>query len=693
MRDTGDLQPETGSADPREGSDRTPNRLGNETSAYLRQHMYNPVDWHPWGPEAFARAKAEAKPVLVSIGYSACHWCHVMAHESFEHAESAALMNELFVNIKVDREERPDVDQIYMDTVVRLTGHGGWPLTVFCTPDGRPFYAGTYYPREPRGQGPTFRQILTAVHDAFRKRPEEVEQNAAQILAALEEQPQGQARATPGVEHLLAGARALLQSADLQHGGFGGGPKFPTPTNLALLLCAVDLLPRPEAERALQHCVHSAEEMARRGLYDHLGGGFHRYCVDGTWSIPHFEKMLYDQGLLLQVYAETIRHSGKEELEWPVRETVEFLRREMVAPEGGFYASQDADSEGEEGKFYVWTPAQIRSVLGEDADAFMHAYGVDESGNFEGGTSHLIDSARGPRALFAGARAKLLAERSQRIPPSTDTKHVASWNGYTIAGLARAASLLGDATILADATRAADFVLTRMTDAEGRLLRVFADGRAHVTAFLDDHAAMIEACIDLYRAGADSRYLERALQLARQVCERFYDADAGDLFLTPIDAEPLVHRPRSDNDGATPQATGHAVLGLLRLADLCGNEELGRVARQVLDTHAFVLEQVPQAFPSLLRAAALAERGLSVAVVVGDPEQAATRALLAAARSELQLEDAVVPIAPGQAPPVAVASSWIDGRGAVNGRATAYVCRGTTCSLPIHEPKDFAKLD
>jgi uncharacterized protein YyaL (SSP411 family) len=672
---------------------RAANRLAGETSAYLRQHMYNPVDWYPWGPEAFAVAKAEAKPVLVSIGYSACHWCHVMAHESFEHEPSAALMNDLFVNIKVDREERPDVDQIYMDTVVRLTGHGGWPLTVFCTPDGKPFYAGTYYPREPRGQGPTFQQILSAVHDTWRKRPEEVERNAAQILAALEERPQGEAKKAPGVEQLVAGARGLMRSADLENGGFGGGPKFPTPTNLALLLSAVDLLPTPKAEQALEHCLHSAEEMARRGLYDHLGGGFHRYCVDGTWTIPHFEKMLYDQGLLLQIYAEAIRRSGNESLEWPVRETVEYLRREMTASEGGFYASQDADSEGEEGIFYVWTPAQIRDVLGDGAEAFTHAYGVDEQGNFEHGTSHLLDRARGPRALFSDARAKLLAVRNQRVAPGTDTKRVASWNGYAIAGLARAASVLEDATILEDATRAADFVLTRMTDEQGRLQRVFAEGRAHVTAFLDDHAAMIEACLDLYRAGADSGYLERARLLAAEVCERFYDADAGDLFLTPNDGEPLVHRPRSDNDGATPQATGHAVLGLLRLADLCGNEELGRVARRVLDTHAYALEQIPHGYPTLLRAAAIAERGISVAVIVGGPNEDETRALQRGARAHLRPEDAVVPLTPGQPPPAAVAASWLDGREAVDGRATAYVCHGTHCSLPIHDPNGFETQD
>ncbi|MFP6624804.1 MAG: thioredoxin domain-containing protein, partial [Myxococcota bacterium] len=467
------------------------NRLANETSAYLRQHMHNPVDWYPWGEEAFARARDEDKPLLVSIGYSACHWCHVMAHESFEHDESAALMNDRFVNIKVDREERPDVDQIYMDTVVRLTGHGGWPLTVFCTPDGRPFYAGTYYPLEPRGQGPTFRQILNAVSDSWQKRRDEVEESAGQILEALAAQPDGDASGTPGIAQLVDGTQQLMQAADFENGGFGQGPKFPTPTNLDLLLASLDYLPDSDASGVRAHLLHTAHEMARRGLYDHVGGGFHRYCVDGDWTIPHFEKMLYDQGLLLRFYAELHRRTGDDELIWPMRETIAYLQREMRGPEGGFYASQDADSEGEEGKFYVWTPAELSDVLGDTADEFMSAYGVDEQGNFENGTTHLIDRARRLRDRFEVERGALLAVRNQRTPPATDTKRVTSWNGYAISGLARAASQLGDDDVLREAVAAAEFVLETLRDDSGQLLRVFAEGRAHVTGFLDDYGSML----------------------------------------------------------------------------------------------------------------------------------------------------------------------------------------------------------
>jgi len=665
------------------------NRLATETSAYLRQHMHNPVDWHPWGDVAFERAQAEDRPVLVSIGYSACHWCHVMAHESFEHDETAAIMNEHFVNVKVDREERPDVDQIYMDTVVRLTGHGGWPLTVFCTPDGRPFYAGTYYPLEPRGPGPTFRQILAAVNDAWQKRRGELEESAGQILEALEARPSGEAARLPGVSSLKEGAAQLMESADIEHGGFGEGPKFPTPTNLEMLLAASLHLPDESAATVLDHCLHTGREMSRRGLWDHLGGGFHRYCVDGVWAIPHFEKMLYDNGLLLRVYAELYRRSGDDEFLWPMRETIGWLEREMRGPEGAFYASQDADSEGEEGRFYVWTPTEVRAVLGPAATAFMQAYGVDDAGNFEGGTTHLIDRARRTRGDLEAEREKLLDRRSRRVPPATDSKRVSAWNGYTISGLARAATALDDPAPLALAMAAADFVLESQRDDAGRLLRVFADGRAHVGAFLDDHAAMLDACLDLHRAGAGSRYLKAAGELARAIVARFYDEEERDLFLTPDDGEQLVHRPRSDNDGATPHAAGHALVGLTRIAQLSGDAAIAEVVRAVLDTNAFVLERAPQAFPTLQRAAALAEHGISVAVIVGEADDPASSRLAAAARRALAPEDAVLPVVPGAPAPEGIAASWTLDRTQQDGRPTAYVCRGTTCSLPITQPRDF----
>jgi len=672
-------------------SDRPTNRLAAETSAYLRQHMHNPVDWHPWGDAALAKARDEDKPLLVSIGYSACHWCHVMERESFEDEETAALLNERFVPVKVDREERPDVDRIYMDFVVRTSGHGGWPLTVFCTPDGRPFYGGTYFPPVPRHGLPSFRDVLGSLGRAWTTQRAEVEASATQVIAQLTRRAAGVAAQPPGAHSLRDAATELLEGADRESGGFGGAPKFPTPTSLEALLAALDVLPPATAQAALEHLVLSCREMARRGLFDQLGGGFHRYCVDASWTIPHFEKMLYDEGQLLRVYAETWRRSGAkdDELVWPIRETVGYLRREMAAPDGGFFASQDADSEGEEGKYYVWTPDEVRAVLGaERGDAFCAAYGVAKSGNFEHGTTQLVDVARRERAHFANERANLLAVRARRIPPATDRKRVASWNAYLISGLARAGSLLGDAAMLADAVATAEFVLTKMRDARGRLTHVYDGGRAHVTGFLEDVAALLEATLDLHRAlsgsaghGGGERFLDAAVALAEDVVTRFFDTTDGNFYLTPSDGERLVHRPRAEPDGATPDAAGSAALGLLRAAALTGRGEWNDVVARVLRANAHLIERAPAAFPTFARAAALAERGLSVAVVIGDPADAATIALADRARRTLAPEDGVVVAAPGAAPPASLDPAWLAGREAIGGRPTAYLCNGTTCSL------------
>jgi len=678
-----------------------PNRLARETSAYLRQHQENPVDWHPWGDEAFALAWETDRPLLVSIGYSACHWCHVMAHESFEDAETAALMNRLFVNVKVDREERPDVDQVYMDTVVRFTGQGGWPLTVFCMPDGRPFYGGTYFPPRATQGRASFSDVLVAAEGAYRERRSQVEDTADQLVQSLDVRPAlAETADAPGLAALTRAAELVMQNADHQYGGFGAAPKFPTPTNLELLLCALDFLPPDEAPALLEHCVLSCREMARRGLYDHLGGGFHRYCVDGHWGIPHFEKMLYDQGLLIRVYAEVWRRTrGADDLAWPIRETAAYLRREMRGPEGAFYASQDADAEGVEGKYNVWTPAQVREVLGDQAEAFCKAYGVTPEGNFEEGTSHLGDRARLDRSKFAAERARLLAARERRVPPGTDTKRIAAWNGYVIAGLARAGSLLGDDEMLADASTAASFVREQMRDAEGRLLRSYDGGRAHVPAFLDDHASLLDAALELYRAGAGedtpcADFLGWAVELAGAISERFFDEEAGDLFLTAADSERLVHRPRSDHDGATPAAAGLATLGLVRASALCGNPRFAQVAERVFGTYAAQIAEYPHSLPTMLRAVALARRGPALAVVVGAPEDPRRAALARRARHVLLPDDAVVVVDPRAELPAALDPSWLEGRLTPSDTdAVAYVCRGVSCSLPVSDPAKLLPLE
>ncbi len=667
------------------------NRLDRETSLYLRQHRDNPVDWWAWGEAPFAQARAEDKPVLVSIGYSACHWCHVMAHESFEDPETAALMNRLFVNVKVDREERPDVDQVYMDTVVRLTGHGGWPLTVFCTPEGRPFYGGTYYPPEPRHGMPAFRQVLEAVEQAWRARRDEVETSARRILSALDDRPHGVASELPGAAGLRRAAEQLLANADPKHGGFGGAPKFPTPTSLDLLLAAADVLPPERGREAVAHAAFTCREMSRGGVYDQLAGGFHRYSVDAEWLVPHFEKMLYDQGQLLATCAEAWRRTGDPELEWPIRETADYLKRELSAPDGGLYASSDADSEGEEGIYFVWTPEQVEAELGpERAPAFCRAYDVSPRGNFEHGRSVLRDLAREPRERFAEERAALLRARSGRVAPALDTKRITAWNALCASGLARAASALEDDALLADAVRITDFVWERLRPG-GRLARIFAEGEARGSAFLDDAAALLAALLDLYRAGAGDRHLGMALEVAEDIAARFFDRERADLFLAPEDGERLVHRPRSDHDGATPHSAGLAVMGLVRAADLSGRGGLREVADAVLRSHAFAVEKVPPAYPTLLRAACLAERGSAVAVVVGDAGSADLRALATRARRLLAPDDAVVVAAGPEATPAGLDPSWLAGRAAVDGRATAYLCRGTTCSPPVTEPERLAE--
>jgi uncharacterized protein YyaL (SSP411 family) len=681
------------------------NRLGRETSAYLRQHMHNPVDWYPWGEAALTAARGGDRPLLVSIGYSACHWCHVMERESFEDPDTAVLMNRLFVNVKVDREERPDVDRLYMDFLLRTSGHGGWPLTVFCTPDGRPFYAGTYFPPERRHGMPAFREVLDAVAEAWSTRREELEESASRAVTALAQRPRGVAAAVPGAGSLGAVAARLMAGADREHGGFGGAPKFPTSPALAALLAAVDVLPAAQGADVLGHVTHTCREMARRGLFDHLGGGFHRYCVDAEWTIPHFEKMLYDQGQLLAVYAETWRRhhaaggeppEADDDLVWPVRETVAWLRREMAAPGGGFFASQDADSEGEEGRYYVWTPGEIRTALGPEAGAaFCAAYGVTEEGNFEHGTTHLVDRTRDPRSERSAERAALRAIRSRRVPPGTDRKRVASWNAWAVSGLARAGSVLGDAAMLAEAGATARFVLERMRDERGRLLHVYDDGGGRGLGFLEDAAALLGAVLDLFRAGApaagEAGWLAVAVEIATDLVMRFWDADEAELFLSPSDGEALVHRPRPEPDGATPHAAGQAAVGLLRAAALAGRRDWEQVVERLLRSHAFAIERLPEGHPTLARAAALAERGVSVAVVAGEPGDPGVVALADRARRLLGPEDAVVVAAPG-APPAGLDPSWLAGREPVGGRPTAWVCRGTSCSLPVTDPGHLAPL-
>ena len=664
------------------------NRLAGETSAYLRQHAHNPVDWYPWGDEAWERARRENKPVLVSIGYSSCHWCHVMERECFEDANIARLMNDQVVAIKVDREERPDVDQIYMEAVQRMTGSGGWPLNMFCTPDGRPFMGGTYFPPRRMHNRPSFPEIVLAVARAWREQREEVDKAAAEVIAALGARPEVTQPDGLGVESLSLLVRQMMARADRRNGGFGAAPKFPTATNLEAVLAAARLgVARGDA---LEHLVFSLEKMARGGIFDQLGGGFHRYSTDEFWLVPHFEKMLYDNGQLLRVYAEAFRQTGEEKLRWPVEETVAWLEREMRDPAGGFYASQDADSEGEEGRFFVWSPDEIRAVLGDElGDEFCSAYGVEPGGTFENeGKSVLSHGLAGDRPRYAEARGRLFAARAARVSPATDKKNVCSWIGYAISGLALAGSAFGRADWVTAGARAAEFALTRLSDRGRDLLRIYESGEVKIPAFLDDHAALLGALLDLHRAGAGDRYLEAALVVGEELRARFYAPATRELFFTPGGDPTLVLRPASDSDGATPAASGLAVLALQRLAELTGRADLAEVVDAVIEREGPVASRAPLYLPTLTRAAALREAQLGVAIILGPPSDSRTQALAARARALLGPEDAVVVVDP-TSPPKWLASDWLEGREQRGGAPTAYVCRGRTCSLPAVTPDEL----
>jgi uncharacterized protein YyaL (SSP411 family) len=666
-----------------------PNRLAGESSLYLRQHQHNPVDWYPWGEEAWERARREDKPVLVSIGYSSCHWCHVMERESFEDPEVAKLMNAHLVAIKVDREERPDVDQIYMEAVLRLAGQGGWPLNMFCKPDGRPFHGGTYFPPRRMYGRPSWADVVLAVARAYREQPGEVEELSHRLVEAIGVRPDLPRAEPPGRRALEVLCRKLAQGADRTHGGFGDAPKFPTPTNLEAILAGRHL--GVSDGGAFEQLCFTLIAMARGGIFDQLGGGFHRYSTDARWLVPHFEKMLYDNGQLLRVYAGVYRATRDEALRWPVAETVAWLEREMLGPSGEAYASQDADSEGEEGRYFVWSPDEIAAVLGAaDAERFCQAYGVSAQGNFEGTGKSVLSQARDvARADLAAARAQLLAARGSRVPPATDPKCIAAWQAYALGGLAAAGSAFDEPAWIERARRLADFALTRLSDEGHDLLRIWDGGRARIPAFLDDHAALLCALCDLFRADPQPRWIRAALRLAESIAREFYDPGQRDLFFARGADRTLVVRPASDSDGATPGAAGLAVLGLVRIAALCGRRDLLEVARAVLGTHAAVAERVPLHLPTLVRAGALDDSGIGVGVVIGSVSDPAVQALLARARALLGPDDFALALAPDERPDW-LDPAWLEGRSAVGGRPTAYLCRGSSCSLPAHTPESLA---
>ncbi len=653
------------------------NRLANATSPYLLQHKDNPVDWWPWCAQAFDEARRRDVPVLLSVGYSACHWCHVMAHESFEDAATAADMNTHFVNIKVDREERPDVDAVYMAAVQAMTGQGGWPMTALLTPDGEPFYTGTYFPPSPRHGMPAFRQVLGAVVTAWRERRSELQAAGAEVvrhLADLGPAPAGEI--TPEV--LDEAAESLAGQYDPQRGGFGGAPKFPPSMCLEFLLRHAA---RTGSLRSLDIASLTCERMARGGLYDQLGGGFARYSVDAAWVVPHFEKMLNDNALLLRVYAHLWRQTGSSLAERVVRETAGFLLGELRTPQGGFASALDADSEGEEGRFYVWTPEQVGPVAAE-------LFGVTDEGTFEHGASvlQLLSDPTDP-AVWAAERARLLALREQRVRPGRDDKVVAAWNGLAIAALAESGALLGETAWVAAAAAAAE-VLASVHLIEGRLRRTSRDGRVGDSAgVLEDYADVADGLLALASVTSSERWLTLAGVLLDAVLTHFLD-DSGDLYDTADDAEHLLRRPRDATDNATPSGASAAAGALLGYAALTGSARHRQAAEKALAASAGLL-------PNHARfagwAAAVCEAvlaGPAEVAVVGLPGPA--RDVLEATARRAAAPGAVVAVGdPDAQDPWA---ALLAERPAVDGRPAAYVCRAFVCARPVTSPEDLQLL-
>jgi uncharacterized protein YyaL (SSP411 family) len=647
------------------------NRLARETSPYLLQHAGNPVDWYPWGDEAFARAREEDRAVLVSIGYSACHWCHVMERESFEDERIAQLMNERFVCIKVDREEHPDVDAIYMDAVQAMTGHGGWPLNAFLTPDAIPFWAGTYFPPEPRQGMPSWPQVLTAIGAAWDEQREEIRSQAGGIVARL----RGAAALQPPDDEvdpasLDAAVGELRKLYDAEHGGFGRAPKFPPSSAIEFLLG------RGEREMSL----HTLRRMASGGMYDQVGGGFSRYSVDRVWLVPHFEKMLYDNALLARAYLHAWQVTGDELFRRVCRETLDWALAELRQEEGAFASALDADSEGVEGKFYVWTPAEVRDVLGAELGEEMLAhFGMTEGGNFEG-RNIPVRATPDPPHRDEGRR-RLYEARAQRVWPGLDDKRLTGWNALMVAALADAGAVLEEPLYRDAAVDCADFLVTRMRDDAGRLLRTYNRGRARLPAVLEDHAFLLEALLTLYEATFDPRWFAEARALADAILERFADRDNGGFFSTAADHPGLIARRKDVEDNPIPAGQSAACLGLLRLAALTGEHRYEEAALGVIRLLHTIAPQHPAAFGHLLQAIDFSVSPVREVALVGQDLAPLERVVRSTYRPRIVLaggEPDGVPLLAGREP--------------VDGRAAAYVCERFACRRPVTEPDELAAL-
>jgi uncharacterized protein YyaL (SSP411 family) len=679
------------------------NSLIHETSPYLRQHAHNPVEWHAWNETTLAKAKAEDKPILLSIGYSACHWCHVMEHESFENERIAELMNRYFVNIKVDREERPDLDQIYQYVVQMFGVGGGWPLTMFLTPEKEPYYGGTYFPPDDRFGRPGFARVLEAAARYYREHKAEIRQTTQQVLQGLAGLSTFKESTLPLQKSVIENAvRKLNNIFDEANGGFGTQPKFPNPMNLALFL---RYWRGTGNETYLRLALIGLQKMAHGGIYDQLGGGFHRYSVDAHWLVPHFEKMLYDNAQLIRLYVDAYRITKDPFYRRVVQETVGYVQREMLQPEGGFYATQDADSEGEEGKFFVWTPEEVAAVVGpEVGEIFCRAYGVDERGNFEHGKSILhraispewvaqefSTEAAAVERFLAEARQKLFAAREQRIKPFRDEKVIVAWNGLMISAFLDAADLLGDERVRADALRSIDFILTHLVR-EGRLLHSFKDGQANLAAYLDDHACFVCCLLDAFESTGEQRYLTLAEEFNRATVANFWDDVQGAFFLTGPDHETLIHRPKDPFDHAVPGGNSVATLNLLRLYYYTGDEELIHKAEKMLRLFRDRMEDEPSSFGQMLCSLDFYLETPKEIAIIGPRDHNDAQALLRLVHESYVPNKILLVIDPAQDTGDAFAHLPVGEMTQVQGRATAYVCHNFACSAPTTTPEGLADL-
>jgi uncharacterized protein len=673
------------------------NALINETSPYLLQHSHNPVQWHPWGEEALSKAKQEDKPILLSVGYSACHWCHVMEHESFEDEEIALLMNDRFVNIKVDREERPDLDAIYMAAVQLMTGRGGWPMTVFMTPDQVPFYCGTYFPKEDRYGMPGFRRVLLSVADAYRENKQAIAGDAAKVVAELQKSDKLSDNPAGITAEILSDAASTLAAGfDSQNGGFGQAPKFPPSMALTFLMRSHL---RGEGEECLEIINLTLEKMACGGMYDQLGGGFHRYSVDARWLVPHFEKMLYDNALLSRAYLDAFLITKKDLYRRIGSETLDYVAREMLSPEGGFFSSQDADSEGKEGTFFLWTKSEVAAILGqEDAELFCRYYGITEEGNFEGkNILHVPRSLslvarlnnateEGLRDIIGRGRQTLFEVRGKRVKPGRDEKMLTAWNGLMLRSFAEAANTLDSDRYRRIAVRNAEFLLANLRR-NGRLLRSYKDGQARFNAYLEDYAYLMDGLVSLYETTFDVRWIREAEALADLMIDLFWDRQGGGFYFTSADHESLIHRPKEFYDNAMPSGNSAAAGALLRLWKLTGEARWSRHAAEILEKAAGMMLAHPAAFPHLLCALDFFLARVKEIAIIGDPSAEDTRRLL---REIFQVYLPNKVVACGTGGDVFL----LENKSRVEGMAAAYVCENYACAMPLtssHELREKLK--